>query len=409
MRGEDRLTRALDGIYRSYLRVKPLVEGRPDSEARNPAIILDIARLLGLLPAPERILKITGSKGKGTTARMAARLLDRETAGPVGLFVSPEEVRAPDRMRINDLVPSDERFCALYDRLKPRLDSIEAGLEDHRYLSPFGIFLLMALQWFKDEGVEWFVLECGRGAAFDEVGRLPAKTAVVTSVFLEHPEYLGPTLSEIADNKFAIGDTAGGLIVSPQAAGFSGSREALVAPPVSGPVSGNVQGPAWIADAHGLAVAGIQHLLGRVVPPLKQQELSTASFGESTLGETPVIWEACINEASLDRSFVDSLSNQPGGCVAVVSLPDDKNRSPLLESLESACLSVREIALTGDRGRLSYAQAKHLLATLDYQDTAGLLYVLRKLADAQPGRRLYLIGTQTFIRLVRAALKSSAF
>lgn len=94
----------LDRIFESFFESRPARAGRHDRETRDPRIILDIARAEGLLPAPGRTLRITGSKGKGTVARLAAAWLGAQPApglGRIGLFVSPNEVEQRDRIRID--------------------------------------------------------------------------------------------------------------------------------------------------------------------------------------------------------------------------------------------------------------------------------------------------------------------
>jgi folylpolyglutamate synthase/dihydropteroate synthase len=119
---------ALDDIYATFMRVKHLNKGRFDRDARQPQRLLDVARERGILPPPERTIKVSGSKGKGTTARIAARMLQNEfPAGKIGLFVSPEEDDHNDRMRINGVAMTREQFVWHYGRLKPCLPPPKPG------------------------------------------------------------------------------------------------------------------------------------------------------------------------------------------------------------------------------------------------------------------------------------------
>jgi folylpolyglutamate synthase/dihydropteroate synthase len=173
---------ALDDIYATFMRVKHLNKGRFDRDARQPQRLLAIARARGILPPPERTIKVSGSKGKGTTARIAAQMLQTELpTAKIGLFVSPEEDDHNDRMRINGVMITRERFVHHYERLKPQLLQAEAELTGPDYLSPLGIFLLVALDWFYSEGVDYFVLETGRGVSHDEVGQIPSKVGILNS------------------------------------------------------------------------------------------------------------------------------------------------------------------------------------------------------------------------------------
>lgn len=133
----------------------------------------------------------------------------------MGLCISPEDDDYPDRMRVNGRWPDRGQFVRLYERLKPALDRRAEALPPGRYLSPFGIFLLMAFLHFRDRGVAHFVIETGRGAKHDEAGRIPAKVGVVTAILPEHLAYLGPTLADIAANKLALGEVTEQLVIGP--------------------------------------------------------------------------------------------------------------------------------------------------------------------------------------------------
>ena len=67
----------LDDLYSSFMSVKHLVKGKHDSEVRQPERIIKIAKELKLIPPREHLIRITGSKGKGTVSRLVARYLKR--------------------------------------------------------------------------------------------------------------------------------------------------------------------------------------------------------------------------------------------------------------------------------------------------------------------------------------------
>ena len=144
---------ALDEIYRSYLRARPLVAGRFDRDVRHPEIVWRIALSLDLLPPPSRVIKIAGSKGKGTTARFAADLVAQaKPDARVGLFVSPHEIQQTDRIRLDGAPMAADEFCRTVDRISAAVREEEAALPPGQYISPVGYFLLIALDWYRRQG-----------------------------------------------------------------------------------------------------------------------------------------------------------------------------------------------------------------------------------------------------------------
>ena len=130
MTDTERYQAALDALYAGYMRNHDLVAGLFDRDFKDPEVILAVARELDLLPRPERVVKITGSKGKGSTTRLIAHYL-RQVLGAeakVSLFVSPEEFDHTDRMKINDAEISQAEFANCYEALRPHLDEAGAHL-----------------------------------------------------------------------------------------------------------------------------------------------------------------------------------------------------------------------------------------------------------------------------------------
>jgi hypothetical protein len=409
---------ALDDIYATFMRVKHLNKGRFDRDARQPQRLLDIASQRGLLPPTAHTLKVSGSKGKGTTARIAARILQNELPDrKIGLFVSPEEDDHYDRMRINGIAMTPERFVHHYTRLKPQLLRAEAQLRGPEYLSPLGIFLLIALDWFKDEGVDYFVLECGRGVAHDEVGQIPSKVGVLTSIMLEHADKLGPTLADVARDKLSLLDTCALVnVLEPVALAAKNyapfrlnALRIITTVPYGIP---NI--PLWLEDNAQIADIGVLDLLDdndgpsrvdAVLPHLT--ELST-SFGLHAINGHNYVFEGLIHTDSLDQALHDCWQQQNILTNVVASFPDDKDREQLLAAFRKRRWPITECILTGTRGYLDYARTvadeSSARATFAFDDVAGFAAWLAARPASQLPGRTYLVGTQTYIRLVRKAL-----
>ncbi|SCA57090.1 putative FolC bifunctional protein [Candidatus Terasakiella magnetica] len=362
---------ALNHIFASYLSVKPLLKGKLDRETRKPEIILKLARTLDLLPNAQKTLKITGSKGKGTVARLSANAL--ESQGKVGLLISPEEIDHTDRMRINGVAISKERFVACYEKLLPHLKQPQKP----DYLSPYGLFLLIALQWFKEEGVEFFVIETGRGVRFDEGGQLPAHVGVVTSIFKEHADYLGPSLEEIKVDKLSITQSCTHLVLG-------NTDEA-----------NNSLRPHWFAQCQETAHEALTVFLGQSLPV---PACPVASFGQ----KGKWYYEGMIACESADQVFLERLIKQHQGHLRfILSLPDDKDIEGICELLAGLNATMEHVILTGERGFLSYEKAR--LHTVCYEGPFDDVSALQKALKLDETQASYFIGTQTFLRLIKQA------
>jgi len=153
--------------------------------------IRQVARQLELeLP----FVKITvgGTNGKGSTCAMLEAIL--LAAGyRVGLYTSPHLIDFNERIRVNGEIASDEQIIAQFRR-------IEAGRGDIS-LSYFEFATLAALMCFAQAGVDVAVLEVGLGGRLDAVNLVDADCAIVTSIDIDHTEWLGDSREKIGWEK----------------------------------------------------------------------------------------------------------------------------------------------------------------------------------------------------------------
>lgn len=187
---------AEDYVYSSYLKAEKHWDyNAKDSVKRRPDLTYELLRRKSVSPA----VVITGSKGKGSVANMLSCLLkDRYK---VGLFTSPHITDFNDRFRIDGEKISDDDFAKYMTLIKPELDEIEKTLPEDVCISPIGIQTDLALTYFNDMGTDFNVIECGKGAEFDDANNVRHEYAVINSIFLEHTRELGETIEEIARDK----------------------------------------------------------------------------------------------------------------------------------------------------------------------------------------------------------------
>ena len=151
---------------------------------------------LGMPQNRYRTVHIAGTNGKGSTAAMAAAML--QAAGyRVGLYTSPHLVDFRERIRVNGEMIPESRVAQLTEQLQA-LSQAE--------LSPtfFEYTTAMAFQYFADTAVDVAVLEVGLGGRFDATNVVTPMACAITTIALDHQAYLGSTLSSIAFEKAGI-------------------------------------------------------------------------------------------------------------------------------------------------------------------------------------------------------------
>ena len=160
-------------------------------------------RAVDLLGNPEQvypIIHVTGTNGKGSTIAFMRELFVSH-GKKVGTFTSPHIVSIHDRICINGQPISDADFIRLANQVKEMEQRL---LETHDQLSFFELLTVIALLYFKEQGVDLVLLEVGIGGLLDTTNVVTGEIAVITSIGLDHQETLGNSLEEIAEQKAGI-------------------------------------------------------------------------------------------------------------------------------------------------------------------------------------------------------------
>ena len=164
-----------------------------------------IGRLMDLLGNPQDELKhihVGGTNGKGSTSSFMSHVL--KTAGyKVGLFSSPYIERFNERIQINGLDIPDEDLGRLTGLIEEKANiMLEEGLE---HPTTFEIITAIAFIYFKEENVDYVILEVGLGGRFDSTNIIKSPLAsVLTTIDYDHIDVLGDTLEKIAYQKAGI-------------------------------------------------------------------------------------------------------------------------------------------------------------------------------------------------------------
>lgn len=163
-----------------------------------------ITQLLKMLGNPQQNLKVIhigGTNGKGSTAAMVVSIL--KSAGfRVGLFSSPHLHNYTERMTINGEEIPQGRMASLLTEIRFVLvEMVEQGFE---HPTEFEVNTALALLYFAREQVDFTILEVGLGGAIDSTNVVQPLVAAITNVGMDHMEYLGENLKDIAKVKAGI-------------------------------------------------------------------------------------------------------------------------------------------------------------------------------------------------------------
>jgi dihydrofolate synthase/folylpolyglutamate synthase len=163
-----------------------------------------VAVRMGLRPAG-KILTVAGTNGKGSTVATVNALL-RARGVQVGVFTSPHILSFNERIVVNDELASDGAIVAAFDAIEQARGDIS--------LTYYEFSALAAAVIFQNAEVDVWILEVGLGGRLDAVNIFDADVAVVTSIDLDHQDYLGDTRELIAIEKAGVARAGAPCIVA---------------------------------------------------------------------------------------------------------------------------------------------------------------------------------------------------
>lgn len=153
--------------------------------------VRSVARTLGLTH-PFIAITVGGTNGKGSTCAMLEAVL--LAAGyRTGMYTSPHLIDYNERIRINGEIASDAQIVEQFHSIEQARGDIS--------LTYFEFSTLAALRLFEQHGLEIAVLEVGMGGRLDAVNIVDADCSIVTSIDIDHAEWLGDTREKIAFEK----------------------------------------------------------------------------------------------------------------------------------------------------------------------------------------------------------------
>jgi len=305
--------------------------------ADTPSHKFDLAHMRVLLEAlnhPERRFPgvlIAGTNGKGSTAATLASIL-RASGLRTGLYTSPHLVRINERIRIGGDEIGDHDFALLHDVVDRTAERLVEEGELPWHPSFFEMLTAIAFEYFAQSKVEIAVLEVGMGGRLDATNVIEPRVSVITDISLDHQNFLGNTVPEIAREKAGIIRPGGVVVTLPQLPqandvignkilelGAQGVSAVPYVPPVS-PASAEYLAASEPAaerrknPAHGVSRGSEEQ--GDRAPAGQKKDHETVSryplqvMGKQILVETPLVGRHQLRNIALAIATAEVLSHQ---------------------------------------------------------------------------------------------------
>ena len=260
--------------------------------------VRDAMRLAPAVP----VITVAGTNGKGSTCAMLEAIL--AAAGyRVGLYASPHLLRYNERVRIAQREADDVALAAAF----ARVEAARTRIDGDTRLTYFEFGTLAAVDLFLRSAVDVLVLEVGMGGRLDAVNAFDADCAVVTSIGLDHMDYLGATREAIGYEKAGI---------------FRAGKPAVIADPAA---------PASV-PAHARAIGASLLRIGQ-------------EFGYQAEGDQWSFWGPAGRKSGLPHPALHGAIQLQNASAALAAL--EMLRECLPVSMNDLCRGLAEVELPG--------------------------------------------------------------
>jgi dihydrofolate synthase / folylpolyglutamate synthase len=358
-------------------------------------------RMMTALGSPERrfqSVQVLGTNGKSSTTRMAAAILQRHGLR-TGAYLSPHLVSYRERVLIDGRELDTDEFADSIARASAAAERVNRTLAEDDHVTQFELLTAAAFWRMAERDLDVAVVEAGLGGRFDATSVLEPAVTVLTNVGLEHTRWLGPTLTDIAEEKLAAVPQDGVLVlggglapeamaVAERVAGERGARivraeelEAGVELSAAGDFQrANFASARTAADAYlqrqgrALEEAAVEQAAGATTIPGRLQLLDAQPL---------TILDGAHNPHAV-RALVDSLAALVGArpLGLVLGVLEDKDASAMLATLLPLCERAWFTAPPSSRA-LSPAALESLARQLGFAAAESEPKPARALAAAQ--------------------------
>lgn len=292
-------------------------------------------KLTTALGLPQRrfaSVHVVGTNGKSSVTRMVAALLEAHGV-PSGACLSPHSSRWTERTLIRGEEISPAAWADAVTQVAAAAEGVNRTLEEGEAVTEFEAATAATFVALARARVKAAAIEAGLGGRLDATNTIPSRVTVLTSVGLDHTEWLGETELEIAGEKLAVLRDQSTLVlgrvsaeVRELAERVAGERAAtlVVAPEDPGPeVEVAVTGP-FQRRNFALAAASAEAFLGAVDP----EKVATVAAGVHVPGRLELIGES-------PPTYVDAAHNPDGAAALAEALPGLAEGRPVV-----ACLAI---------------------------------------------------------------------
>ncbi|MGA8219510.1 MAG: Mur ligase family protein [Solirubrobacterales bacterium] len=303
-------------------------------------------RLCTLLGMPQNrfaSIHVVGTNGKTSVTRMAAALLEAHGVS-TGAYLSPHIHSWRERVMVGGEPIPEEAFVGALERAEQAAEVADRSAGDEGPVTQYELLTAAAFVAFAAARVQDAVIEAGLGGRLDATNVIPSKITVLTSVGLDHTEWLGETLEEIAAEKLAVLRDHTTLIVGD----VPGEVEPVIRREVERRhprlVRVRVDGggePVTYRDRNlALAESATELALGRIDPEavLELQGITIPGRAQLVPGDPPEVFDAAHNPDGA-RALAEALPGLAGGtevvcCLAVL---EGKDANGIIAGLAPAC------------------------------------------------------------------------
>src|SRR5438067_8825869 len=158
-------------------------------------------------------IHVVGSNGKSSTTRMIAAILERHGLR-TGTYTSPHLRSFAERIEIRERPLDGGSFAAAVVRAAHAASMVDRTADEDDRVTQFEALTAAAYSELARRRVEVAVIEAGLGGRWDATNVIPSRVQVLTSVGLEHTRWLGPTVRDIAEDKLAVVNDLGTVVVA---------------------------------------------------------------------------------------------------------------------------------------------------------------------------------------------------
>ena len=308
-----------------------------------------LSALLGLPQHRFASIHVVGTNGKSSVTRMIAALLEGHGV-PCGACVSPHAVRWSERVLLHGREIGEAEFVRAVEKAAAAAaEAVNRGLEEGEAVTQFELATAAAFVALADARVEAAAIEAGLGGRLDATNTIPSKLTVLTSVGLDHTEWLGDSVERIAAEKLAVlrdhstlvlGRVGPSVAELAERAAAERGAELIVAPQDPGPevelrVPGHFQ-----RRNFALARAAAEAFLGSLDP---ERVAAVAAEIEipgrlERIGDDPPTYLDAAHNPDGARALAEALPEVARGqpVIAVLAILADKDAKAMIEALAPA-------------------------------------------------------------------------